>query len=63
VRYILERLRWETDGFLRHGIPAARYDRRMLSEDEILKRLRKICLALPDTTETITFGHPNFSGG
>ncbi len=32
----------------------------MLSEDAILKRLRKICVALPDTTETVTFGHPNF---
>ena len=36
------------------------YHRRMLSEDAILKRLRTICLALPETTETITFGHPNF---
>jgi predicted DNA-binding protein (MmcQ/YjbR family) len=32
----------------------------MLSEDAILKRLRTICLALPDTTEKLTFGHPTF---
>jgi predicted DNA-binding protein (MmcQ/YjbR family) len=32
----------------------------MLSEDAILKRLRTICLALPETTETLTFGHPTF---
>ncbi|HEY0703468.1 MAG TPA: MmcQ/YjbR family DNA-binding protein [Candidatus Acidoferrales bacterium] len=25
-----------------------------------MKRLRKICLGLPDTTETFTFGHPCF---
>ena len=33
---------------------------KMISEQAILKRLRKICGGLPDTTETITFGHPNF---
>src|SRR5271169_3332159 len=32
----------------------------MLSEFQILRRLRKICLALPDTAETVTFGHPTF---
>ena len=26
----------------------------------ILARLRKLCLALPGTTETLTWGHPNF---
>jgi predicted DNA-binding protein (MmcQ/YjbR family) len=32
----------------------------MLSEDAILKRLRKICLRLPRATEGITFGHATF---
>jgi len=32
----------------------------MLSEDAILKRLRKICLRLPAASEGITFGHPTF---
>ena len=33
---------------------------KMISEQAILKRLRKICGDFPDTTETFTFGHPNF---
>jgi predicted DNA-binding protein (MmcQ/YjbR family) len=32
----------------------------MISEAEILKKLRKICRALPDSEETVTFGHPTF---
>ena len=32
----------------------------MLSEDAILKKLRKICLALPAAEETISHGHPTF---
>jgi predicted DNA-binding protein (MmcQ/YjbR family) len=32
----------------------------MLSEDQILERLRTICSALPDVTEGVTFGHPTF---
>lgn len=28
-----------------------------------LERLRKICLALPETVETSAFGHPNFKAG
>ena len=32
----------------------------MLSETQILKRLRKICLALAGVDETTTFGHPTF---
>jgi predicted DNA-binding protein (MmcQ/YjbR family) len=32
----------------------------MLTEREILARLRKLCLALPDAEETVTFGHPTF---
>jgi predicted DNA-binding protein (MmcQ/YjbR family) len=32
----------------------------MVSEDAILKQLRKICLRLPAATEGITFGHPTF---
>jgi predicted DNA-binding protein (MmcQ/YjbR family) len=36
------------------------YDRPMISEAEILKKLRKACLALPDAEETVSFGHPTF---
>lgn len=32
----------------------------MLTERQILVRLRKICLALPGAEETVTFGHPTF---
>jgi predicted DNA-binding protein (MmcQ/YjbR family) len=32
----------------------------MISEAEILKKLRKACLALPDAEETVSFGHPTF---
>lgn len=32
----------------------------MLTENQILEKLRKICRALPKSSETITFGHPTF---
>lgn len=32
----------------------------MAKSDSILKRLREICLSLPDTTETLTWGEPHF---
>ena len=32
----------------------------MLSETQILERLRGICRALPGAAETVTFGHPTF---
>jgi len=32
----------------------------MSNELAILKKLRAICLALPDTSETVSFGHPTF---
>lgn len=32
----------------------------MISEESILKKLRKICLRLRDAEETISFGHPTF---
>ena len=32
----------------------------MLSQDTILKRLRKICLRMPGATEGVRFGHPTF---
>lgn len=32
----------------------------MLTERQILDRLRKICRRLPGTSETVTFGHPTF---
>jgi predicted DNA-binding protein (MmcQ/YjbR family) len=36
------------------------YHAGMLTEEAILKRLRKICLRLSGATETRTFGHPTF---
>ena len=32
----------------------------MISEAEILKKLRKVCLRLPEAEETVSFGHPTF---
>ncbi len=32
----------------------------MLTERQILQRLRKICQRLPGSSETVTFGHPTF---
>jgi predicted DNA-binding protein (MmcQ/YjbR family) len=32
----------------------------MISEVDVLKKLRRICLALPDAEETRSFGHPTF---
>ncbi|HTR39547.1 MAG TPA: MmcQ/YjbR family DNA-binding protein [Bryobacteraceae bacterium] len=34
-----------------------------MDEKKILARLREICLALPKTSETTTFGHPTFQVG
>ena len=31
-----------------------------ITEEEVLRRLREICLALPEVHETTTFGHPTF---
>jgi len=31
-----------------------------MDEKKILTKLREICLALPKTSETVTFGHPTF---
>lgn len=31
--------------------------------DEALSRFRKICLGLPETAETNSWGHPNFKAG
>jgi predicted DNA-binding protein (MmcQ/YjbR family) len=32
----------------------------MITEAEVLKRLRKLCLRLPESSETVTWGHPTF---
>lgn len=37
--------------------PAHQFDR------PIVRRLRKLCLSLPETTETASWGHPNFRAG
>ena len=34
-----------------------------MDEKKILEKLREICLALPKTSETTTFGHPTFQVG
>ena len=31
--------------------------------DPVLERLRKLCLALPETSEVVSWGHPNFRAG
>jgi predicted DNA-binding protein (MmcQ/YjbR family) len=36
------------------------YDLPMISEADILKKLRKVCLAFPEAEETVSFGHPTF---
>ena len=35
----------------------------LILEDKILERFRGLCLGLPETTETGSFGHPNFRAG
>jgi predicted DNA-binding protein (MmcQ/YjbR family) len=34
-----------------------------LREEKLLEKLRAFCLALPETSETDSFGHPNFRAG
>ncbi len=31
--------------------------------EQTLEKLRRLCLALPETSETASFGHPNFKVG
>jgi predicted DNA-binding protein (MmcQ/YjbR family) len=33
------------------------------TSEQILKRLRALCLSLPETNETASWGHPNFKAG
>jgi predicted DNA-binding protein (MmcQ/YjbR family) len=35
----------------------------MNSTDDTLRRVRELCLRLPETSETGSFGHPNFRAG
>lgn len=35
----------------------------MTNELAILKKLRALCMKLPDARETVTFGHPTFQAG
>jgi predicted DNA-binding protein (MmcQ/YjbR family) len=35
----------------------------MTSNEQTLKRLRSLCLALPEANETASWGHPNFRAG
>ncbi len=34
-----------------------------MEEQNILTKLREICLSLPGASETVTFGHPTFQAG
>jgi predicted DNA-binding protein (MmcQ/YjbR family) len=34
-----------------------------MSEAAVLSRLRKVCLSLPEATETVKWGHPTFVAG
>jgi predicted DNA-binding protein (MmcQ/YjbR family) len=36
---------------------------RTVKESSLLGRLRKICLSLPETRETVKWGHPTFEAG
>jgi predicted DNA-binding protein (MmcQ/YjbR family) len=40
--------------------PKSWYHLPMVSEKAILKKLRAICLRLPEATEGVSFGHPTF---
>jgi hypothetical protein len=35
----------------------------MAESDPVLERVRKLCLALPDVSETQSWGHPNWKAG
>jgi predicted DNA-binding protein (MmcQ/YjbR family) len=35
----------------------------MIRKNEALRRVRKQCLSLPETTEVASWGHPNFRAG
>ena len=35
----------------------------MNKEEQALRRLRKLCLSLPETSEKDSWGHPNFRAG
>jgi len=35
----------------------------MATEAQVLKKLRALCLSLPETSETTMFGHPTFKAG
>jgi len=51
------------DGARRGGARKAGADARKAASDAALIRLRKLCLAFPETSETASFGHPNFRAG
>jgi predicted DNA-binding protein (MmcQ/YjbR family) len=36
---------------------------RAASNEETLRKLRSICLSLPESSETASWGHPNFKAG
>ncbi len=40
-----------------------KFDLTATFERPVVERLRRLCLALPETTETSSWGHPNFRAG
>jgi predicted DNA-binding protein (MmcQ/YjbR family) len=38
-------------------------DREVKEENQVLQRIRRRCLALPESTEVASWGHPNFRAG
>jgi len=38
-------------------------DHEMKKETQVLQRIRRRCLALPESTEVTSWGHPNFRAG
>jgi len=43
--------------------PRAARSRDQITYERTLERLRRICLALPETSEVVAWGHPNFRAG
>ncbi len=45
------------------GVSPALPSKPMPSSDRVLARFRKLCLSFPETSETSSWGHPNFRVG
>ena len=61
IRSIAAMLEFPLRAWLQQTLALERADaERGVSAEQILGKLRKICLTLPDTTETLTWGKPHF---